>query len=203
MITGGLVQISCAEDTHGREISKHYFFKRRLKLDDTQKLQVFLRSQLTANGLAPTVDGASCYDIGVSRSKYSRNGFVDPYVARRVDTQLREALLGEPFVLLVGFSKAGKSRTFFEALRTVMPDARLLVPKGDPSIPARLLSFRSSLIKDGERGVLWLDDLDRFLAIKGIDLVTLEELRLGYPPIFIAATVRSKRRDDVLTAPEK
>jgi hypothetical protein len=53
---------------------------------------------------------------------------VPVYVPRDIDAELRHALSGGGFVLLVGDSTAGKTRAAFEAMRAVLPDHVLIVP---------------------------------------------------------------------------
>jgi tetratricopeptide (TPR) repeat protein len=204
VVSGGLVekivQIAQARDVHilvqpGNDVGGRGDERR----DDPQRL---LELRLAADGGPPRVADVDCYSIGVSRSKYA--GGEQPYAARRIDADLRAAVREKPFVVLVGLSKTGKSRTLFEALRAELPRARLIVPRGDPAAPTKLLRHRS-LLRDpagaDERVVIWLDDIDRYLAPSGLDLLTLDEYADLDPSVLIVGTIRSKRRDDVLAAP--
>jgi hypothetical protein len=63
------------------------------------------------SGRLRTVSEVSPYDIGVSPSKYMADADRPPYVRRDLDLALDNALAAKPFVVIVGDSKAGKSRT--------------------------------------------------------------------------------------------
>src|SRR5262249_20666266 len=79
----------------------------------------------------PTLAEVDLYGVvGVSKTNYAHQA--DPYVTRDQDSQLDQALATDPFVLVIGDSKSGKSRTAFEAARRVFPTARLVVPRGRP-----------------------------------------------------------------------
>jgi tetratricopeptide (TPR) repeat protein len=134
----------------------------------------------------------SPYHIGVSRSRYADHH--DPYVARTVDAQLDQALREHSLVLVVGASKAGKSRTAFEAVRRVLPDAALLVPKAENGV-LRELFGPTSPVKVG-RGpvVVWLDDLDRFLHADGLDGALLNRLAEQQPRVVVVGTIVALRR---------
>jgi tetratricopeptide (TPR) repeat protein len=134
------------------------------------------------------------YQLGVSRSRYARHH--DPYVGRTVDAQLDQALRERPFTLVVGASKAGKSRTMYEAVRRVWPDATLLVPKATPGA-LRELFGPDSPVKLERRGavVVWLDDLDRFLHPDGVDGALLQRLAEQEPRVVVAGTIVALRRE--------
>ncbi len=141
----------------------------------------------------PTVSEADCYDLlGVARSEYSDRyadrGGKTPYVPRNVDAELRNAIRQKAFVLLVGPSKAGKTRTAYEALLHVEPSNRVIVPFRAEDLP-RIVD---GLILSRERGsVLWLNDLDRYLNKGSLD-VRVMNLVLGELRMKIVATIRSK-----------
>jgi hypothetical protein len=78
-------------------------------------------------------------------------------VSRVIDDTLDQALRSRRFILVVGDSKAGKSRTAYEAATRLqcterLHDLRVLVPKS-----ADLLD--PSLDLSPEPALLWLDDL--------------------------------------------
>src|SRR5262249_3612109 len=78
-------------------------------------------AELLVDGDLPQLEDMDPYRLGATRSNYGGSdsyGARDPYVPRCVDDDLRAALEPGPLVLLVGPSKAGKTRTAFEALRS-------------------------------------------------------------------------------------
>jgi tetratricopeptide (TPR) repeat protein len=160
------------------------------------RLETLLWIPLTEQGEIPRVDDVDPHDIGVSRSKYSDHPDNAPYVPRHPqDAQLDAALAGARFVLLAGRSKAGKSRTLYEALRRTLPGARLVVPRPD-SPDHRVLDdlSRLNLPTGQDPTVLWLDDLHRYLQPGGLDLQILDRLARRQPAVTVVATIPAKQR---------
>jgi tetratricopeptide (TPR) repeat protein len=94
-----------------------------------------------------------------------------PYVSRDASVALDAALTTSQFVLLVGDSTAGKSRTAFEAMRRLFSDRFLLIPAGPNSLH-RLLEAGFS----AHDVVLWLDDLEGYFGPGGLDLPVMSAL---------------------------
>jgi hypothetical protein len=111
--------------------------------------------------LNPYVLGASATDVGHAGS-YGRR---DPYVARTaqsVDSRIRTALESGHFVLIVGASKVGKTRTAFEAVRDRWSQSRVVAPS--LQAPLRRLAMWPP-VRDGDDPlVLFLDDLHGYIA---------------------------------------
>jgi hypothetical protein len=103
--------------------------------------------------------------VGVSRNRYAHHA--DPYVTRDRDIQLDQALASDPFVLVIGDSKAGKSRTAFEAAKRVFSTTRLMVPRGQTGTLEALFGLDPPLDLSPGPVVLWLDDLERYLSGAG------------------------------------
>ncbi len=146
---------------------------------------------LTAAGELPTVRDVDPYVIGVQSSAYRDD---DPYVARPTsDAQLRTRLTSERFVLVVGPSTAGKSRTAFEAVREVYRDAALVVPAARPHAVRTLLE-REEVVGAADRPVvLWLDDLNDHLAVDRLDRTILLGALRAERQVIVVATMRSDR----------
>lgn len=108
-----------------------------------------------------------------------------PYVGRTVDRELEQALRSVPFLLLVGASTAGKSRSAFEAMRRVFPNRLLLVPIGRESLP-ELDRLGVGLLD----AVIWLDELDRYLGADGLTAGVLERLTSS-ARVTVLATMRA------------
>ncbi len=101
-----------------------------------------------------------------------------PYIRRDVDEQIDEVLAepGGKFVVLVGPSKAGKSRTAFEAiLRHYGETHQLLVPKSYRDLKDVFTNF-SSLGSAQHPSVLWLDNLDVYLSVEALSPKDLQQL---------------------------
>lgn len=94
-----------------------------------------------------------------------------PYIGRRIDGDLRDMLRQSGFVLLIGDSAAGKTRTAYEAVLAVQPDYTLVAPRDREAVP-RAIEIAAGL----PRCVLWLDDLYRLAGPEGLtnaDIVRL------------------------------
>lgn len=90
-------------------------------------------------------------------------GELPPYVERDLDVELRAAV-GDAardggLVLLVGSSSVGKTRSLFAAVRAVLPEWWLIHPDPDDATPIRDLAAEPA-----PRTVVWLDELQRYLA---------------------------------------
>jgi len=92
------------------------------------------------SGRLPTVGDVPPYGIiGVSPSKYLERDPDPPYVRRDIDERLDDALVEQRFLVVVGPSKAGKSRSAFEAMRRLVPTSTLVVPFGSLRSLAELI----------------------------------------------------------------
>lgn len=146
--------------------------------------------------------GTACFVLGITPSeiarRYAHPGHLPPYVQRDVDARLDEALRTASFVLLTGHSKAGKSRTAFEAIRRALPDRRLLVPTGGAAL-SRLFSLHPVVDWGPEPAVLWLDDFQRFLGSAGLGELLLNALFHEERRITVVATLTSAWRMKLAT----
>ncbi|WP_429420077.1 tetratricopeptide repeat protein [Nocardia sp. GAS34] len=106
---------------------------------------------------------------------------------------------GEWLVVVEGPSKVGKSRTLLHALQTCH-DTRTLPLIAPVDTRDKDKVALSSLLEPGQRlpargpAVLWLDDLEPFLA-NGLTLHTLREWRAEVPGRIVVATHGGKGRD--------
>jgi hypothetical protein len=161
--------------------------------------KAFLPVATFRSGRVPTVSEASPYGIvGVSPSPHLPRDPLPPYAGRDVDHRVEEVLGQRRVALLVGESKAGKTRTAFEAVRRVFPGSKLLVPAGG----TRSLA---ALVRDPpfDRGpdppVLWLDELDRYLGdATGFDAALLDWVLRRDGRMVIVATIGLRPRDALL-----
>jgi tetratricopeptide (TPR) repeat protein len=143
-------------------------------------------------GRVLTVARVDPYTVGVSPSTCTALGRRPPYVRRDVDEQVDEALVETSFTLLVGASKAGKSRSAFEAARRAFPHAPFVVPGGSSTITS---------LPDGGRGpvVVWLDGLDRYLGrLGGVEADLLDLLTGHNHRVVVLATLGSAYHERLL-----
>jgi tetratricopeptide (TPR) repeat protein len=159
-------------------------------------------SELASHPL-PRVRDADLYDmLGVAKSEnldqFLAQGQRPPYVARDADAAIDQALDASPFVILAGPSKAGKSRSAFEALVRRSPDAALLVPFG-PTHLDEVIDRYGALKNRPAPAVLWLDDLERFMNSGRVDASLLRDARrrLG---LQVVATIRNQELNQMLDA---
>lgn len=117
--------------------------------------------QLGVHSAAPVADGLD-------------QGEPPPYVWRTRDAALEEAVTTTPFVLLIGASAAGKSRSAYEVMRRCHPYRLLLVPDGKQSL--RQLDQLGVRLPNC---IVWLDEVDRYLGDDGLTVLLLD--RLGSP----------------------
>jgi patatin-related protein len=109
------------------------------------------------------------------------------YVTRTRDAELDEKLKSEPFVLVVGDSAAGKSRSAYEAMRRNFADRALIVPAQRNSL--NVLVAEGIKLRDA---VVWLDDLEIYLGSDGLNVNVLDRL-CGTAPgsVTVLATMRA------------
>jgi tetratricopeptide (TPR) repeat protein len=109
-------------------------------------------------------------------------GEVPEYLPRTKDREVRsaleEALNGEGrwIVAVFGSSKVGKSRLLFEAIKWCgeRDEVHLVAPKDGVAVKSLLQPRQLPTDLAGKKLVVWLDDLETFVA-EGIDLDALRE----------------------------
>jgi cellulose synthase operon protein C len=148
------------------------------------------------SGRLPTVGDVPPYGIiGVSPSKYLERDPDPPYVRRDIDERLDDALVEQRFLVVVGPSKAGKSRSAFEAMRRLVPTSTLVVPFGSSRSLAELIRDPPFDV-DAPLPVLWLDDLDRYLGdANGVDHALLDECGRADRRWVLLGTIGQRWRD--------
>lgn len=114
-----------------------------------------------------------------------------PYVGRDADERLDAMLTFSQFVLIVGDSASGKSRTAFEVIQRKFADRAIIIPARRESLSALLnggIEFRGVLV--------WLDDLDSYLGTDKFTLADLERLvGSGQHEVSVIATIRKAAYD--------
>ncbi|NUR62955.1 MAG: tetratricopeptide repeat protein [Catenulispora sp.] len=111
------------------------------------------------------------------------------YVGRDVDSDLRDLLYRPAFVVVKGDSKAGKTRTAFEAMAAMLPEHELLAVQD-----RKILEQALQRMEQGNHIVLFLDDLEKYLdegvlLAPRVDRLFKDEEKSR----FIVATIRSQQ----------
>jgi tetratricopeptide (TPR) repeat protein len=134
------------------------------------------------------------------------DGAVPQYVGRDVDAELRGAIelaltgAGSWMLVVFGASKVGKSRTLFEALSACSVAEKLqVVAPVDGDRLRSLLDPGQPMATLPNYAVLWLDDLEPFLA-QGVTLQTMREWQSRRPGWIVAATYGGKGSELVAEA---
>ena len=137
----------------------------------------------------------TAFSVGTSRPRTPQSwddsqalGYVlRAEVDASLETALRDA--SKPFLLVVGPSKSGKSRTAFEAVRRVYPDRWLVAPSNQHSLD-ELLRLDPPFALAGS--VVWLDDLERYLPVGHGEGMTrrLVKTIAENPETCVVATIR-------------
>ena len=92
---------------------------------------------------------------------------------------------------LLGQSRAGKSRTAYEVAARELAGWRLLVPKDRASLTE--LADLAPPPGQGQRVLVWLDDLEQYLdvqGVRGLDAALLARWAAGDPPVKVLGTIR-------------
>jgi TPR repeat protein len=108
------------------------------------------------------------------------------YVPRDSDRDLHSALTEAKFVLVVGDSTAGKTRSAYEAVQTLLPDYCLLNPARNGLAPLLDADAVPS------RCLMWLDDLQDHMG--SITAPMIRRL-LEIPDVIVLATMRATEYD--------
>lgn len=145
----------------------------------------------TVADLDPYLLGSTSSMFGRAREYGLRDGYL-PRTAHDVDARLAAALTGERLVVVVGPSKAGKTRTLFEAIRAHDPGARVVWPVsnaiGELAVHPRIATCTDPLL-------VWLDDLHEYLTgAAGLTPAVLAGLIARPGRTVVVATLRSEMR---------
>jgi tetratricopeptide (TPR) repeat protein len=167
-----------------------------------RQIRGLLQVPLGADGQLPLLSALSPYRLGVSPSRYGseEQRGDDPYVHRVKDDELDQALCSKRFVLVVGDSKAGKSRMAYEAATRLQHDGRphnpqVLVPKSTDLLE-QLLNLDPPLDLSPAPALLWLDDLTES-ALGALSLDLLDRLTTQ---MIVLGTLTAQRHDRVMNS---
>jgi tetratricopeptide (TPR) repeat protein len=141
--------------------------------------------------LWPRVSELDALEMGVHRSIVERGTAVPTYIQRDFDEHLSTVIaearrVGGGFVLLLGDSTSGKSRSAYEALHSGVPDCRLANPNDEDG----LLDVLRAIGASDEMLVVWLDDFNRHLIQGEAAVYQLIKLALNKRSL-VVATMRA------------
>jgi hypothetical protein len=140
------------------------------------------------------------YDVGV-HPDLADVGDSPPYVERDRDAELDSALRETGIAVVFGPPGAGKSRSAFEAVRRVAPDAAMIIPTSAEGLGNVMQQARALPLLE-QPTVLWLDGLERFsetLDVDPIDALVHPEPRRGSMRRLLRKPVESPRTTVVAT----
>ena len=103
---------------------------------------------------------------------------------------------------LLGQSRAGKSRTAYEVAARELAGWRLLVPKDRASLTE--LADLAPPPGQGQRVLVWLDDLEQYLdvqGVRGLDAALLARWAAGDPPVKVLGTIRLEEFGRLIETP--
>ena len=126
-------------------------------------------------------------------------GELPVYVPRDIDDELRAELAANAqrgcFVLLIGGSSVGKTRTLYEAVMAAVPDWWLVHPSGPDEVAALAAA-------PPPRTVVWLDELQRYLdGEHGLAGGVTRALLNAQDPVVIIGTLWPDRYAAYATVP--
>ncbi|MDQ1466017.1 MAG: hypothetical protein QOH10_432, partial [Actinomycetota bacterium] len=169
---------------------------------------------LVPPGLVREIDP---YSVGVQRSELaSAHASGAPYVSREIDALLQKRIKDcwrvceTPLVVVSGPHTSGKSRTLWEALKRVVPNATVYAvrpPRQSAGFDAAARPVTELLEEHRPRGrhgtVIWIDDAhDHFNH--GLDVEALRKLcafgkirRRRSHPLVVAVTLDARRLADI------
>jgi tetratricopeptide (TPR) repeat protein len=120
------------------------------------------------------------------------------YIPRDIDIELHERLSRSAFVLLIGDSTAGKSRSAYEAIKTTLPNHIFIAPRNREALTVAI-----SQAAEENRCVLWLNDLEHYLGLDGITKDKVARILGGSNHHrVILATLRSAEETRLTGGPE-
>ena len=159
------------------------------------------------DGRLPRVADVNVYQLGVTPSMYGSVQSSDPGYAPRtwVDAKMEELFAdGTRFIVAIGDSKSGKSRSMAQALHEHKGQARFIVPVRESAGLRRLAEFPAQLhrLLGDDEGLLWLDDIDEYLKPQGLDPNILAAFLDREPAITVVGTITSKKYNDLKNARE-
>lgn len=134
------------------------------------------------------VEAITDHQAGVAETvqlrRAGRHDRMPPYVRRDHDPGLRSSLRAHRFILVMGETKAGKTRSAFEAVREQFPKHRFVRPAS-----ADGMSSLHALVDRARPCIVWLDDLEHYMRPGGLTRQILDDLFV-WENVIVVATLR-------------
>lgn len=169
-------------------------YQRTATRRDESELSILEGCLVTARGHLPTVRQLEPRRLGVHPA--ARLAVPDDaqdaaetmpvYVPRDTDEQVRARIVRGGFVLLIGDSTAGKSRTAYEAVAATVPNHVVIAPTDRAAVRAGL--DRAARVGNC---VVWLNDLEHYLGADGLTRQMLVRVLSGTRHTVVVATIRA------------
>lgn len=139
----------------------------------------------------PKVRDVDPLELGVHRAPLHSGSAVPAYIRRDTDDALqfalREAQSSGGFLLLIGDSTAGKSRSAYQGLLEEVPDWKIFYPSDSAELGGSALS----ILTQDEPCVIWLDDLERFVGTGGLSPTVINHFKRANK--IMMATIRGEQ----------
>ena len=170
------------------------------RLDEQAQVARQLPGQIhtTPHGRPPRVrDAPNGLVLGVhpAATLKDEHGHLDripPYVPRDIDSALQQVVSApQAFIILLGDSTAGKTRTAYQLMLQMLPEHILIAPVDRDSVLPAFDQARAH-----SRVVIWLNDLERYLGPGGLTVHVISRLfdNTGQHRVIIA-TLRTTEYD--------
>jgi anti-anti-sigma factor len=179
------------------KVLEHWQSRGALRRARERTLNENLRFWSLPHGALRRVGEVDANDVGAAQAltpdRLVPASAVASYVPRPEDEEIRSLLRSqEPFVLVIGGSRVGKSRSAYEAARTLFPHRQLVIPEKPRSLDV-ILQLDPPL--EAGEVVVWLDDLEEYLGNDGLTMNGLDALATRTPAATVLATIGNRERD--------
>lgn len=128
--------------------------------------------------------------LGVHPAVDLNGNRIPEYIARDADRAIDQFLNEGSFLLIVGDSTSGKSRTAYEIMRARFPDYSVFIP----ATAEELLNVWTYL-PEIDKCIIWLDDFEIFLGTKGLNIQILNRIRSDNS--ILLATIRAEEYNNL------
>jgi fructoselysine-6-P-deglycase FrlB-like protein len=140
--------------------------------------------------------GTGVFPSAIADSYIGAEDTEPPYVHLDHDHELLDAVRSAAFIIVIGEPKTGKSRVAWEAARTACGKWWMLAPVEGANLRALFALDPFQELPSREPVLIWLDDLDSYLGVGGLDEALLHELVTSTRRVVLLCTIRSTAHED-------